>query len=876
MPTDEHAREAPTPPVGQPPRSDGHLSPAGDRGTATAEPPAAGHVTAAAVPGQRKLRPWWVKVAFGLAGLVVLVLGVKWLIFALNTVSTDDAYVNGHVTFVAARVPGQVTKVLVDDNNRVRQGDLLVQLDKEPYTIQVDLKQAAVDIAKTNVQLAQDKVRGIVAQARSNRFRLEHTIEDVNNQLALLQAKVAQLKVEKANLVFATSDYARIEALVGKGAVSTQDFDKARAALDVAKNRVAAAQQDIQQVRASLGLPINVDDPLDVPADLDQTFSTVRQALNDLLASVAPLNVHPTSYMLTPKQIIEEFYKRDPHGDLDKIYAQLMENAPAIKQANAQLEQAEADLDQANLNLRYCDVFAEIGGVITRRNVNPGNNVQAGQGLMAIRSLTEIWVDANFKETQLANLRIGQQVEARRRHVWPAPAVRGADHRLYDGDRFDLVAAAGAECDGQLHQGRAAIAGAHRAGRITTPTKSRCSSACRSCRMSCSRSRPLARMRGRCCNRISSRRRRPKRRKTSGRIDGASSMSTAALAVPAARPAINPWIVAAVVVVPTFMEVLDTTIANVALRYIAGGLSAAVVDGEWVITSYLAANAIILPISGWLSAHLGRRNYFLLSIARLHARLGAVRHGDQPGSRSFCSACCRVWPAAGLQPSSQGVLLDSFPPEKQGAAMTLFGVAALIGPVVGPTLGGYLTDNYNWRWIFYINMPVGRLPSWRRYWLLDDPQYLKEEREELAAKPLNFDYIGLGLLAICLSCWEVMLSKGQQWDWFGDPFWRVQTLVIGFVGSLALLVFRELRIANPVVDFRPLAERNLALTSIIIFCAYGVLYAASTSLPGLLQSLFGYDAFSSGLVMSPSGLRLDVHVDHRAARCWAAESTHGG
>ena len=186
--------------------------------------------------------------------------------------------------------------------------------------------------------------------------------------------------------------------------------------------------------------------------------------------------------------------------------------------------------------------------------------------------------------------------------------------------------------------------------------------------------------------------------------------------------------------------------------------------------------------------------------------------------------------------------------------MTLFGVAALIGPVVGPTLGGYLTDYHDWRWIFYINIPIGCIALLGSYFLLDDPAYLKERRAELSREPLNFDTIGLGLLAICLSCWEVVLSKGQQWDWFGDPTWRVQTLVTLFVLSLGLLIFRELRIANPVVDFRPLAERNLAMTSIIIFCAYGVLYAASTSLPGLLQSLFGYDAFSSGLVMSPSGL----------------------
>ncbi len=330
-------------------------------------------------------------------------------------------------------------------------------------------------------------------------------------------------------------------------------------------------------------------------------------------------------------------------------------------------------------------------------------------------------------------------------------------------------------------------------------------------------------------------------------------MSTAALAVPGARPAVNPWIVAAVVVVPTFMEVLDTTIANVALRYIAGGLSASVVDSEWVITSYLAANAIILPISGWISARMGRRNYFLLSIAVFtiaSALCGMATSLEQ----IILFRVLQGLAGGGLQPSSQGVLLDRFPPEKQGAAMTVFGLAALTGPVVGPTLGGYLTDFYNWRWIFYINVPIGLIAFAGSYWLLKDPEYLIKERKELNSKPLNFDTIGLGLLAICLSCWEVMLSKGQQWDWFGDPTWRVQTLAIVFVVSLGLLIFRELRIDNPVVDFRPLAERNLAMTSIIIFCAYGVLYAASTSLPGLLQSLFGYDAYSSGLVMSPSGI----------------------
>ena len=321
----------------------------------------------------------------------------------------------------------------------------------------------------------------------------------------------------------------------------------------------------------------------------------------------------------------------------------------------------------------------------------------------------------------------------------------------------------------------------------------------------------------------------------------------------ASRTAINPWFVAIAVVVPTFMEVVDTTIANVAQRYIAGGLSAAVTDSEWVITSYLAANAFVLPITGWLSAHFGRRNYFLLSIAVFTIASGLC---GMAGSLSHLILFRVIQGLAGggLQPSSQAILLDQFPPEKQGTAQTMFGIAALLGPVVGPTLGGWLVVNYNWRWIFYINVPVGIIGFLACYVLLDDPDYLKRECAELKKQPLNFDGIGLALLALVMASWEVMLSKGQEWDWFGDPFLRIQTLATIFVLALVALIYRELRISNPVVNFRVLRERNFAVSCIIIFCAFAVLYAASVALPALLQALFGYDAYVSGLVLSPAGI----------------------
>src|SRR5215468_1295051 len=318
-------------------------------------------------------------------------------------------------------------------------------------------------------------------------------------------------------------------------------------------------------------------------------------------------------------------------------------------------------------------------------------------------------------------------------------------------------------------------------------------------------------------------------------------MTDAALTPSRSSVAGNPWLVAAVVIVPTFMEVLDTTIAIVALRYIAGGLSATVDDGEWVLTSYLAANAIILPITGWLSAHLGRRNYFLLSIAVFTLASGLCGVATNLG-QLILFRVLQGLAGGGLQPSSQGVLLDAFPREKQGVAMTLFGFAALLAPVVGPTLGGWITDSYSWRWVFYINVPVGLLAVAACYALVRDPDYLTKQRTELKRQPFRFDSIGLSLLVIVIVCWEVMLSKGQEWDWLGDPFRRVQTLAICFIAGLAGLVFWEMRHRNPVVNFRPLGERNFAACCIIIFCAYLALYAASTSLPALLQSLFGYDA----------------------------------
>jgi membrane fusion protein, multidrug efflux system len=360
-------------------------------------------------PGRRC---WPIVLCILLAALLLLI-GIPQLLHALNTVSTDDAYVNGYVTFVAPRISGQVARVLVDDNNRVKKGHVLVELDPEPFQVQVAIKQAAVDTAQANLVSAQATVRGLVGQTRSQRFKLSRAIEDVDNQIALIRARVATWQQSKATLVLARAEFDRAERLLATKVVSAEEYDQRREALDVAKAQVTQALENILQARVALGLPTQPPPGMslaDVPADLDQTFSSVRQAQADLLQSAAQLGIAASSYNLTPKQMLDEFYRRDPTGDLDRIYAAVVKNAPSLKQAETNLMQAQRDLDQAKLNLHYCTVFAEIDGVITRRNVNPGNNVQVGQSLMAIRSLRDIWIDANFKETQLRNLRIGQRV----------------------------------------------------------------------------------------------------------------------------------------------------------------------------------------------------------------------------------------------------------------------------------------------------------------------------------------------------------------------------------------------------------------------------------------------------------------------------------
>jgi membrane fusion protein (multidrug efflux system) len=343
---------------------------------------------------------------------VVLVFGIPWVEEMLNTVSTDDAYVNGHVTFVAPRVAGQIARVLVDDNNRVHKGDLLAELDKEPYRVAVSEKQAAIDTAEADLQAATAGARAIEAQAVSQRWNLQRAVEAVDSQVALLHARVAAVDKSKAALVLAQVEFDRARQLVGRADVPREVYDQRQAALTTAGAELVQTLAEVYQIRVSLGLPAQPEGGGDlgqVPPDLDETFASVLEAQAGLIQSAAQLGV-VHSFDQGPKAMLDQFYKL---GDVDTTFARYAANAPAVKQAEAKLEVARRDLAQAELNLRYCDIVADIDGVVTRRNLNPGNYVQVGQNLMAIRSLSEIWVDANFKETQLRDLRIGQPVDLR-------------------------------------------------------------------------------------------------------------------------------------------------------------------------------------------------------------------------------------------------------------------------------------------------------------------------------------------------------------------------------------------------------------------------------------------------------------------------------
>jgi MFS transporter, DHA2 family, multidrug resistance protein len=311
-----------------------------------------------------------------------------------------------------------------------------------------------------------------------------------------------------------------------------------------------------------------------------------------------------------------------------------------------------------------------------------------------------------------------------------------------------------------------------------------------------------------------------------------------------ARPDINPWLIAVAVMSSTFMEVLDTTVVNVSLPHIAGNLSASTDEATWTLTSYLVANAIILPMTGWLAGRFGRKRLLLMAVTGF--TVASFFCGLAPSLpiliifRVIQGAC-----GGGLQPLSQAILLESFPAEKRGQAMAFWALGIVVAPMLGPVLGGWLTDNYSWRWVFYINVPIGVLSIFLTQAFIFDPPYLRRERT-------GIDYWGIGLLVVGMGSLQILLDKGQEEDWFGSHF--ILILAVLAVIGLGGLIIRELKATHPVIDLSVFRYRSYAVGTFLMTIVGFVLYGSTVLLPLMMQELLGYTATHAGITNLPRGM----------------------
>ncbi|HXR46050.1 MAG TPA: DHA2 family efflux MFS transporter permease subunit [Candidatus Limnocylindrales bacterium] len=311
------------------------------------------------------------------------------------------------------------------------------------------------------------------------------------------------------------------------------------------------------------------------------------------------------------------------------------------------------------------------------------------------------------------------------------------------------------------------------------------------------------------------------------------------------HPRHSPWLIALGVMLGTFMQVLDTSIANIALPHIAGSLSATPDEATWVLTSYLVSNAIILPMTGWLGNYFGRKRLFIWCVALF--TIASALCGAAPNLPLLILA--RVLQGAGggaMVPIAQAVLLESFPSNKRGTAMAIFTQGVVVAPIIGPTLGGWITDNYSWRWVFYINLPVGILAILLAQWLVEDPPYIQRNLKA------TIDFIGFGLLAIWLATLQIILDKGQEADWFGSQWIRWFTAIS--IAAMIAFIVREFTVKYPLVDLRILKNRNFAVGVTLITIVVAILYGTTVELPLFLQTLMGYPALQSGYALSPRGI----------------------
>lgn len=314
------------------------------------------------------------------------------------------------------------------------------------------------------------------------------------------------------------------------------------------------------------------------------------------------------------------------------------------------------------------------------------------------------------------------------------------------------------------------------------------------------------------------------------------------------QPKYNRWLIALTVTLATFMEVLDTSIANVALPHMAGSLGASQEESTWVLTSYLVSNAIILPISAWLSRLMGRKRFYMTCVALFTASSFLCGLAPTVGLLVFFRVLQGVG-GGGLQPSEQAILADTFPPSMRGMAFAVYGMAVVVAPAIGPTLGGWITDNYSWHWVFYINVPVGLISLFLTNKLVEDPPHLAKERQR--AKGKQVDWWGLGLIAVGISSLQLVLDKGQQKDWFATQ-WITATFVLA-IGCLTAWIIWEWRHPDPIVDIRLFKHRNFATAIFFTFVLGITLFGTTVMLPQFLENLLGYPAVTAGEALAGGG-----------------------
>jgi DHA2 family multidrug resistance protein len=320
---------------------------------------------------------------------------------------------------------------------------------------------------------------------------------------------------------------------------------------------------------------------------------------------------------------------------------------------------------------------------------------------------------------------------------------------------------------------------------------------------------------------------------------------------PVWRPKYNPWLIALTVTLASFMEVLDTSIANVALPHIAGGMSATEDEATWVLTSYLVSNAIILPLSSWFSFLIGRKHFYMACVAVFTVSSFLCGIAPTLGLLVLFRVLQGIG-GGGLQPSEQAILADTFPPRQRGMAFAIYGVAVVTAPAIGPTLGGWITDNFSWRWIFFINIPVGAVSLFLTSFMLEDPPYFVKERMQKRRTKLRVDYWGIIFIAIGLGFLQILLDKGERDDWWASGFIRICTVLA--VAGLIASVWWELTRKDPVVDLTLLKNRNFGISALLMFMVGVVLLGSTVLIPQFVQIVMGYSATEAGLVLSPGGL----------------------